>query len=241
MNKIKELLKNPLYQQYRDYIMPVLSFVVSVTLIVLVIFPQIPQIGAINIKIEEIQAKTDSLTQKAGILERVDEDDYKAFLNTASQVLPSDRNIPNAIDNILRLVNANRLDLTAINFSNNSIKSGGLDAFSVKLSLAGNLEGVKAFVDGVKELPRLMKVNTIEIIDSGKPVVGERARPPVSADIELLIFFQPVLASIGGVESPISQPSEQQLAQIQELQAKIVPFTTAPVTSGERGKSNPFQ
>src|SRR5687768_17267667 len=117
MNKIKDLLKNPLYIQYRDYIMPVVSFLISIALIVLVILPQIPQIGATNTQIEEVQAKTDALTQKSSTLESMDEEDYKTYLTTASQVLPSDRNIPNAIDNILRLVNANRLDLTSITFA----------------------------------------------------------------------------------------------------------------------------
>lgn len=229
---LKQITENPLYIKYQYYLLPLLAISVGIGLLIYIFKQEIPNAMQTQKKLEKAQSQSLMLSQKIGILEQVDEERYRQNINTVLSAVPADKDAPSAIGQIIYLVNASQLKLNSIGVSEVKTEQ---ESYNIKLEVEGEIASLKDFADKLKTSPRIMKINNLEFSKNR----GEE----VSANIELLTYFQPIVSSIGSTDQPISPVTEDEIEIIKQINnySRTVPTITSENVTGAKGKSDPFE
>lgn len=228
---LKELLKNKYFVRYQILILPILSFFITAGLIFFVIIPQVGEFLSVRQGLQEANLKKEFLIQKAEVLENTNTNTFKDNIQTSLVALPEDRDIPQAIGQLLFLLNSNRLQLDDVKFSNSAGDDGKSKSFQVTFDVTGSYSSVQSFLSGIKTTPRLMKINSIQV---------SSANNKVQATLGVEVYYQPLPSIIGSVDQKLPQLTGKDL----EVLAKYQAFVTQPINTsvgGAKGKSDPFE
>lgn len=234
MNKQLQLLKeNPLFVKYNNFLVPVFSFLVCLILIIFVIIPQIQEYLASQTEEQNLKAKILQLTQKKQILDSIDVELYKSNLEVALNILPSDKDIPGAIGDLLILLSANRLRLINVSLSGDTTLNNS-KALVIKIETAGDPQSINNFLTSTGDSIRLMRVGRIE-------TSGGRDNT-VSASFDIAAFYEPIPTVSSALDAKVNLPTEEDLELIKRVQAQLETGSDSEATtSSPLGKDNLFQ
>lgn len=239
IKRLKELLKqlraNPLYQKYELFVLPGFSAVVCLVLIIMVIIPNVSAFLSTNSKISSLSARNTALSTKAKALEQVDTQTVKNNIQTALLALPNDKDVPNALNQLLFLVNNNALSLTGISFSPGQPAAAGASSYQIKMDVTGDLIHLRNFVNSLKDSIPLIKPDSIEI-------TGIKFSD-VQSTIAVAIYFQPDQKNIGDIEKPLPVITQKDLEPLDKIKdaAENNAQVSNQLNNAPRGKSDPFR
>lgn len=229
----KEEIVN-IYIKYKFFLFPFLIVMACILVGFFVIYPQWSRIIADQDRIAALDKKTSLLESKARKLDSLDEKDIKEKLAVALKVLPAESDFATTLGLIQNL--ANQYQFIIVNFQTS--QSGGkenlkLTEYSISLDLIGPRDLMKKFIDSINENFRLMRTARLEInIPSSKD--------EVTANITVDAFFSQIPQSLGSVDAPvpeISNDDERLMTELASQQPYVAPTT---VSGGPKGKTNPF-
>lgn len=224
-----------LYTRYKLFLTPFIVVVSAIFIVYFIIYPQAEKIISLEDKISQMNKKKILLEEKIQKLQKLDEFDLKGKLNIVINTLPSDRDFANVLGLIQNLVSDYRLTLENFQTQSSEEKSAKVSSYSVNLGLKGPRSLVKGFIDSINSSFRLMRTNTISLTIT--PDENE-----TSLGMTVNVFYSVIPASVGAVDSPLSELSSQDENLIQEIagqQQLYVEVSSTP--SGPRGKINPFE
>lgn len=230
---IKKIKEHPFYVKYQVFILPLVSFVICIALLILVVFPNVMAFSKNNDQINELKAKTDSLKQKISALESVDADLYKKNTSLALTILPSEKNIPEALNQVLLLLSSNRLQLLDISLSSSEQAKQGTQSFGVKVEVSGEESSVRNFILDTKETLRLMGITKIDITGGTNGVY--------QASVNLDIFYEALPTSLGSLDQPVTLPSKSELDLLAKAEAAQATEESDSQSSVPIGKDNLFE
>lgn len=242
MTKIAAIFKNiPALKQFfishKFIFFPIVIFIMSTFLTTIVIIPNIRVLTDASKATEDLKAKNQFFENKNNILNEVNEKNFKDYINTSFGALPQDLEIPDAINQVLFLLSQNNLQLDAINFALSAQDGsvGGTQSFQIKLDVTGDILQIKNFIAGVKKVPRLMKVLSLDII-------GGRSLGRAQATIVLAIYFQPLPQNISSVDARVERLSSNDLEILKQIKALSAqtPVSQTPPVDIPKGKQDPF-
>ncbi len=233
---IKLITKNEIYQKYEVFILPIFSVTISLLLLLFVILPQFQRFFSGNRLVTEANQKYDSLNKKVGTLENINTTVYQNNINTSLIALPADQDIPGAISQIIFILSSSKLQLNSIAITNtlNPLGDGAITDYQVRIEASGDTIGLKNFISKIKESPRLMKVNGIDIVQ-------ERLTGKIQVVVTIQVYYQSLPSSIGDVEQPISPPSDKEVQILQQIESFSKKTPAVNTSSSTKGKSDPFQ
>lgn len=230
MMKKEDILK--FYKDYKLFIFPSVVALSSLTLIIFVIYPQVTKLIS-NQKIEEeLFNKSGLLITKAEALEGFDEQDLSTKVNYALNSYPSEKDFGNTLGLLQTISSQSGFSVGSLALAGNSTAKGNTQSYSLKMELTGSKNLLPVLIGNIEGSNRLMKVTTIEVSSRDSGVV-------VALGIDVL--YSPIPDVFGSIDSPLpelSQTDEQLLVKL----ATVAPqSTSAIISSGPRGKENPFE
>ncbi|MBI2021696.1 type 4a pilus biogenesis protein PilO [Candidatus Daviesbacteria bacterium] len=228
--------KNIVPEKYRIFILPVGSVLVCLILLIFVVIPQFIRYLTVNKTLEETKQKQTILSDKLNSLQQIDQNVYKENIDVALAALPDNQDVTGAVGQLLFLVSNNRLKLNALSFSNVTANTGKIQSFQIKMEIAGNTDTVKNFISQLAKIPRILKLDKIEVI-------GLRKSNDVQASMSMLAYFEELPKSIGEVEQPLPAFDEKDVNLLTKIKSaqRSTPITTVTVASGPKGKKDPFE
>lgn len=230
----KELLDHPLYLKYKFLIFPILAIFISIGLLLLVVVPQF-QLSLENKKsIQDAEDKLIQLQTKISILEQTDQAVYKKYIDRALIAVPSEKDIPEGVSQVLFLLSNNKLNVSDIAV-NNTPSKGGLGNFQVKVSVEAKVSDLRDFLQKIKKSSRIMNIKDIEF------ALGRDSN--ISANIILELYTQELITSIGEVDKEIEALNQKELeilALITENTQNLPAVSAPSEITGQTGKEDPF-
>jgi Tfp pilus assembly protein PilO len=215
---------------------PLASIAISILLIIFIIIPQILGLKENNDAISDIKSRTEMLNAKATSLSSVETSTYRDNLKVALTVLPEEKDIPAAIGQVQSLMLANKLTLDGMSFAHSNTGGSGLENYQIKIDATGDQAALKNFINNLKDAPLIMKISGLEITSNSQDST-------VSTNLGLTTYYQGSDGNLGGLEDPIKEINQSDSDLLAKLKQRIqsLPLITTAVSSGPRGKSDPFQ
>lgn len=235
MEFFKTLPENPLYIKYKVFIIPASAVLISIFLFVLIVLPQIFNGLSTSKTIVQNEARISSLEKKIGILEGVDLAKYQQDISTALVSIPTNKDIPGVIGQVLYLVSKSKLKLNSMSITPSGSAENGLETYSVNVDVEGDIFEIKDLVNSTDTTPRVIKINGLELS-------GARGLT-IQASISYLTYYQDLITNIGEVEQEVKgiNPEELKILTTISQNIKQVPTISTVGVSGPKGKTNPFE
>lgn len=235
MEFFKTISEHPLYIKYKAFLLPAATILISLNLFILIVIPQIFNGFATSKLIDQNETKFTSLEKKIAILEGVDVVKYQQDIGKALVSIPTDKDIPGVIGQVLYLVSKSKLKLSSMSVTPAGSSENGLETFSVTITVEGGVSELKDLINNTKKSPRAITVNGLE-------VSGSRGLT-VQAVISFLTYYQDLITNLGELEQEIQGVNPEELKILATISDNIkqVPTITDASVSGPKGKSNPFE
>lgn len=232
MNMKTELIN--FWNKYQIFIWPLLGTAISVSLLVLVILPQLFKVIETNTKIEDTSTKIIALNKKVTDLKQINLTEYKNNFDKLNIVLPAEADITSAIGQVQSLTANSHIQMTGFSIALPN-KDIAAESFSIKLEFAGDFSSINNFIAQVKSAPRLMTISRIDLTstrDGGFDVITD-----------LQTYFSQQKAALSAIEDPVtllSDSEKQSLSKI-DKSIKTLPAVSEVTVTGPKGKTNPFE
>lgn len=226
------------YDQYKLFIFPGVVTLCSAILIVFVIFPQLMSYLDSRTAYQTIVSRKEVLDVKAQNLENIDEVEVKKNVDIVLNVLPAEKDYPKVIGMVREVTSKYLFTLVSLQFGSVPDPSKQqTSAFLVNIEVTGSKTSLPLLL---KELENTVPLSKVESIDmSSKP--GEST---INANITLNVFYSDIPKSLGSVDAPIPQISDEERSLISKY-SSLVQADSAGVTPtvilSPRGKPNPFE
>lgn len=231
--QLQSLIDNPVLAKYRNFLIPALSFLICLILIIFVIIPQIQEYLSYRAEEQSLRERILQLTQKKQTLDSIDVELYKSNLEIALNILPSDKNIPGAVGDLLILLSANRLRLVAVSLGGDKALYNS-KALLVKIETNGDPRSINNFLTSTGDSIRLMRVGRIETSSGNDNTV--------SASFDVAAFYEPIPTVSSALDAKVSLPADEDLELIKKVQAELeTSINTEATGSSPLGKDNLFQ
>lgn len=226
------------YIKYKIFIIPSAVGLVCLIIIVFVIIPQITGLFAERDKVGVLTNKIELLNNKAKELEGLDETILKQDLVTALTILPTERDVPQAMAALQDIITKSNVSLKSTSYSVASRESGQ-DSFSLTISIIGSLASTRDFMNNLREGSRIFKIESI----SSKIQTDNSL---VSTDLPLTVFYQPAPATVLTLDQPVAKigPKEEELIKNltkYTFKEPVIATVSSASSSVPIGKPDPFQ
>jgi Tfp pilus assembly protein PilO len=232
---IKQLLASEFVNKYKSVILPASSVIVCIGLLIFVIIPQISSSFETIKSLGSSEESFKNLSKKVNLLEQINSSEYRQNVSTALIALPSEKDVPGALNQILFLLNANKLKLNSIGLGGGSPSSNNIEGIQFRLEVEGDISGLKSLLTRVKSVPRLMKVTDLEVSGNRGDII--------QATISLTTYFQQITTNLGEIDRPIEEVTQKDLEVLAGISnsQRSIPTTSAVNISGPTGKSDSFE
>lgn len=222
------------YLKYKIFVIPFIVSLVCLIIIIFVIIPQILEFFSEREKIRIVMNRIDLLNNKAIELGKIDETKLKQDLTTTLIVMPTDRDIPQAMAVLENLITKSNLSLKSTSYGASST-SGGPNSFSLTVSLVGSVASTRFFLNSLSEGSRIFNVESISL----------RLQPQgsdVSVDIPLNVFYQSVPTKTLTLDQPVAKIDTKEDNLINNLSKFTLQQPSSATTAAiPVGKADPFQ
>lgn len=228
--------RNPLYLKYSVFVIPFVTLLAALIILLLITIPQSFKLVENNQVLAEVKQKKVDYQTKISTLNKVDTEEYKSDLNDVLYHLPTDKDIPSAINSILDVLSSAGLTLTNFSLGSTTPAKNGTESFGVNIDISGNIIQLKNFIDLADKSSRLMKITDLSINNS----TGQ----DIQASIDLMVFYAPLDTSVKtSAEQKITLLTEEDqklLANIKQNISSVVPITDQTIINTPTGKDDPF-
>lgn len=229
-----------LYIKYKFFIWPLFSGLASLIILSFVIIPQFITFLNTQGKISDLSTRSDSLDVKAESLEHFDEENIKNNLKTVLTVLPTEQDVPKSMSILEALVQKSDLKLVNTTYIATR-KVGDKPKFQLNISVAGPISSIRNFLISLQDSPQVFQVESIAV------QFRKSGMSNVEAEIPISVFYEPVPKTIGSLDQPLKELSQDEENLLGRL-SRLVPQTSNAISNPEAssssipiGKSDPFE
>lgn len=220
--------------RHRSSLVPLATAVVALTVIGLILAPQLLGFLTTNQEIAGAQDQASKLEVKATQLESLDTDSFSQNLGVVKTLLPQDPDIPLALGYLQGLVQRANLTTDSISYLP---ADDGSSSFQLNLSVTGDLSQIRNLLISLQGAPRVFQVQTITTTKSER---GIQATIPIS------VYYGEISPGELSGEEPVTPLTESEVGLLQQL-STLVPkgsVGVAETPSASRvpvGKIDPFE
>jgi Tfp pilus assembly protein PilO len=221
--------------QVKEYMLPILTFVVILTIIPLVALGWVGQVmdvfKTLDVKKEQVRVMQAKLQALEGLN---DEENRKQLVQKVEPALPSVADPSGALGTIEQVAAASGVRMSAANYANGAVTKGqgGESLVKATVTVAGDYAAINAFLKATEKAARILEVETLQI-SSGAGAVA--------ATMGINAPYMGVLTDLGAPDAALpGSMSAQQQSTLNRLSAlSVAPF--APTDEKAiAGKANPF-
>ncbi len=226
---------NELWNKYQIFIWPLIGGGISIALLILVIVPQLFKILNTNTKIEETKQKIDKLNNKVADLKKVNVSEYKDNFNKLNIVIPTRIDAPSAISQIQTIAASSNVQIVSFGVAIPQTDSG-TNNFLIKVEFKGSNASINNFIEQLKNAPRLMTINKIEI-------TGDKTGTNFNTTLAIQAYFSKQQTTLSAIEDSITLLSDKDKELLSKIDksVKTIPVVSEDTITGPKGKPNPFE
>lgn len=238
--------------KYRPFFMPLIILMLIIILTISFVQPKISEIASLRQKTEVNKVKLDNLTQKAGLLSSLDQNQLRLKFKTLESALPSEKDIPGFLVAMQKIANEASVSVDKVELSAGSISTPSAqaqattaksmqtepDLVSAKVTITGTFTGLRQFLDKASQARRLLNIKGVSLGSNA----AQKASGPISLELIFSIYYQLLPTSLGEIASPLPQVTSDE-DRIYQTVAKYPLYSTfeeAGSLSVPVGKSDPF-
>lgn len=230
-------------EKIKIYLGPVIAVLASFAAVYIFIFPAASQIMITRGEIAVLEDRRSKLAAKAQVLESVSETTLRADLAAAEISLPTDKNASGMISGLENLAASAGARLLTFSTAVGKMATAAagvttekpveekelpnnVKSIKVETSLVGTYDQIQSFLGVLNNVNRLVGIDTLAV-------------DKTTGKLILLVFYQPLLKTLGDVTSPvedITAAERNSLRQATQYQLATPELPTLPA-----GKANPFQ
>lgn len=222
------------YFKYRIFIIPGVVGIICLSIIIFVIIPQVQEIFKERENGVVLANKIAALDKKSAELAALDQNKLQQDLVTALTIMPTGRDVPEAMAVLQDLITKSNLELKSTSYSAGSAGKADQNSFQLTISVMGSLSATREFLNNMRMTGRVFKVDSIAL----------RFQPEgssVAVDLPLTIFYQPAPATVLTVDQPVSKITSDQEKLVSDLAAIVSkPQAISTATAVPVGKADPF-
>lgn len=225
------------YDKFKLYIFPIIVFLLSMLLIVLVIYPQITKFLENQEQAKQLEEKSRILESKAKELENYDPKDLSLKVNSALSSYPADRDYVNVLRILQTIVAQSQFGVASMSLAGGSGDVGvKAQSYNMKLDVIGPITNLPKLLSNIENSYRLMRVVSLET-SAGKDLL-------TNASLTISVLFADAPKDFGSADSPLPKFSDKE----QEILSRLAAIGDIVVSQdqqgsqlGSRGKTNPFE
>ncbi|MCL4367043.1 type 4a pilus biogenesis protein PilO [Patescibacteria group bacterium] len=222
------------FQQYSFLVIPIVVLVVSVSVVGLVIVPQLLSYLDTQKKISALNDRSTRLETKINDLNSLDSDQMSKDLQILLNVLPTSPAVPETVVSIQGLMSQSALITKNLNFGQLK-QTGDNSSYVLNLTALGQPPQLGLFLSNLDNFQRAVTVEAIRFSNQGD---GAEITLPIDA------YYKTVSASKINPEQPVAKLNEKDKTVLQQLYSRSAPLvinTTSENVSVPLGKADPFQ
>lgn len=238
--KKEELLT--FYLKYRIYIFPIAVTLSSLTLIALVIYPQISNLLTNRNVYTEVVQKSQFLEVKAQDLATIDEEEVKRKLAIALTAFPEDKDYTEIIGLMQILVSKYGFVLDSLQIGTVATeKLGAANGFVIELQLQGSKVEFGELLATLEDTSRVMKIQRVERSSNAG------AESVIKGNVTLNIYYAPLPANLGAIDTPVTKLTPEDDTLIENLENDRKELYAGFSSENQdtslvpKGKANPFE
>lgn len=228
------------FQQFRPFLIPGVMVIFIFVSGLFFIRPKISEILLIQKKLEEEETRLAKLTAKVASLEGLDQTELVLRVETTAKAVPSEKDLPPLLLVLKTLAAKNSLEIANLQVDPGKIATTSaqespnrLSFLDFKIAIKGRMNDLKEFLTQVGQVAPLMVVRQvrIEVQDSSQAV---------QAELRLDAPFLLPPASLGSIEAPLAQITNQEEDIYQKLTDLDFALIEKEMPLVPTGKVDPF-
>lgn len=225
------------YRKYKLIIWPAVVGVSCLLIAALIIVPQLLVYFNLRSEADGLSSRLGILQAKAQGLEQLNILDYNRDLDLAQAALPSEKQVPQALNMFQNLVTKSGLSLQNMKFISGDANLTTEYSFQLGVTVLGDMNSVKRLLLSMQKAPRIFRLESVSV------QAIRTTTDIVEADVFLKVFYEPNSTNLGSVEQPIPQLSAADRQVLDDLANKVrlSGSDSANFSSVPLGRSDPFE
>lgn len=198
-----------LYNRNKDYIIPIVTIIVSFVLLIGITIPQLSNLSAQEQQVKYEKDKLTTLKDNLKVLSSFDESTLDSQLAMSSDALPSSKNFAGVLNSISDSSNKAGVFLGDYGFqvgdlANDTVPSKGYPNLQLSLSVTGSVLGTARFIDQLYKTSPVSEVTSIQI-GSGR------------ASLNTLFYYKPFAHNIVDQYAPVPSLTKADYDTLKEI------------------------
>lgn len=229
-------------KELKNYFILIISILIVCVLFLTFTKPQIEEIQAGQSLLADTKGKLINLTQKAGLLSSLDENNLTEEFRKLNFILPSEKNVDGVMFSLERTGEEASVSVVNVDFSPGLISTDTAakknvatvqksESFDLNFIVETKLEGFRNFLRELKNSSLAIKIEKVSI---EKASVGQ-----ISAKINAKVFYKPINLSLGDIFKPLTALNNQEKKILQALENSPLP-EVEPMIPPLVPRPNPF-
>lgn len=229
----------------KSLIVPFITVLTIFGLTMVLLAPQLKQIGNLR-KINKGYVKTLSLlTTKLSQLEGIDKNEQKIKAEKIISILPAEQDIPSAL-----VISRELTRETGLVIKKMTVETGSISTSSAKSTINTAIPSFSITITAETELDKVLPF--LERVETVSPILGlekisfsSRGQGLIEISYVLNNYFLDYPVNIGAPETPLPQITAQEDNSYQSIVQNLRPLASIEATPlveepGQMGKPNPF-
>lgn len=237
------------------------AIVVSLVIALFVVWPKFSEVIRLRTDNEQLSQRSVKLSEKAQILDSLNQDDLESQLNVANQLLPSDKGVFTLIRTVEQAAGASGVLLDRVEVSpgsiqqdaknapntaqtsspqssnNTSSKAGtlGVPKIELKIAVSSDYKSFLQFLNNLLGKARVVAISDLSISSASSGGSGQ-----IRSSLLLDAYWQPTPTELSAIESPLSELTPSELKRLEAVQASSSAQTNTFVPSVPLGRTDLF-
>ncbi len=223
------------YGKYKLYIFPAVVGLVSLSLALLVIYPQTVKLLVNQQKMGEISQKAKFLEAKADKLGEYNPDDLKLKVDYAMISYPADKDFVSTMSLLQNIIAQSGFSIASLSLGSISAANEKASSYGFEVDVLGSGSKLIDLLANIENSYRLMRVTKVE--------TSFERDSQIAASLSIEVLYSAPPSSFGSVDSPLAELSEKEEEALSKLAtvSNIILEEQEMFKQSPRGKPNPFE
>lgn len=228
-----------LFHQYKNIVVSAVIFIIIIVGIMVGYFPAIQAIISMRTNAAEISKQLDVLRAKSQLLDSIDENTYKQYLQELALAVPTDKSLTSlfsTIDGLSEKTGVTFSDFTlskpgsiateSAKKQSNEEKKVGSSFLPFTLTVTGTYEQIRKFVEASISVRRFFRIRSFSIVFTSAEVI--------SVQMGMDAYYAPLPTNLGSSQQAIEPLNAQDEAVINKIASLQVLSQQSPTEDGQQ-------
>lgn len=236
-NNLNKESLNALYNENKEFSLPILSIVISILLFLVFIIPQLLSFPSRKDEIDLENVKLSAIKESGRILSTANTDLINSQVDLVTKIIPKDKSLEESLNAIFTSASLSNTQIESYNFQNSTspeLSQGELLKLNFEVNLFGGMNEAANFINNLYKTYPISEVENVEFKEG-------------ISTLSLVFYYSPFVTDTLSDRTLVKGMSEKEKNTLAEILkwndssgSTIIDFIT-PSTGSARTSSSPFE